>query len=64
MNICTRYRIILRIRHHMHKRQQYRKIQEYESEIYGTEATVYDDLWKKQQWHFRYSYRLRKLLDK
>lgn len=64
MNICTRYKLICRIRHHMRRRSQYRQLQEIESEIYGVEASVYDELYFKQQWHFRYSTRLRKLLNK
>jgi len=64
MNICTRYRLSLRIRHHMKKRRQYRRLQKEEALIYGTEPSVFDELWKKQQWHFRYSYRLRKLLER
>lgn len=64
MRICTKYRLICRIRHHMRRRKQYRLLQEQESMIYGVEASVYDELWKKQQWHFRYSIRLKKLLDK
>lgn len=48
----------------MRKRRQYRKAQEDEFMIYGMDASVYGELWKKQQWHFRYSSRLKKLLDK
>ena len=64
MRICTRYRLVCRIRHHMRKRRQYRKLQEYEYMVYGSEAAVNNELWQKMQWHFRYSYRLKQLLDK
>lgn len=46
----------------MAKGRQYKRLQIYEQEIYGTELSVHDDLWKKMEWHQRYAMRLRKLL--
>jgi len=48
----------------MRKRKQYKNLQVYEQEIYGTELSIYDNLWRKMEWHYRYAVRLRKLLNK
>jgi len=67
MNMCTRYKLICRIRHHMRKKRQYKLLQEYENMVYGVyshEDEIYDELYNKEQWHFRYALRLKALLNR
>lgn len=48
----------------MRKRRQYRRLQEHDYMVYGSEWMGSEELWQKQQYHYRYADRLRKLLNK
>lgn len=51
----------------MRKKRQYKLLQEYENMVYGVyshEDEIYDELYNKEQWHFRYALRLKALLNR